>query len=379
MVEYEAGPNGFVARGDVGPDMFPHDQAPETQVPQIARYTQDEDLQLVPRPVQMAGWSPGENPMGQPVTATDTSVLGQDGFGTELNPGQDGYSTSNNTSSGQAETYDPNVQPYDDRYPRISVLANENSRRELEDLTAQTPGDENKSDMIREEYPVTGPVNVNNIDVNPNDIRVAASGNRAPVRRSADGSRYSSSLPYSYRNYRRQTHDHDAETRNQAIGYRVVYRPSHDHYNERYYRRSTHDHDAEKRRYVSNRQTHDHDAEKRYIPYRQTHDHDAERKYVSNRQTHDHDAEKYDNYRSAYYRNTYPYRRRIFYRDSHSDVPHEHYSNVYRNENDRYHQHSDVQLYGRTQNLEYPATAKPRQLKYIPSDRYHDKYYYWTD
>lgn len=43
VVEYEAGPNGFVARGDVGPDSTPHDQTPETKLPQFARYT-EEDL-----------------------------------------------------------------------------------------------------------------------------------------------------------------------------------------------------------------------------------------------------------------------------------------------------------------------------------------------
>ncbi|CAL1292925.1 unnamed protein product [Larinioides sclopetarius] len=246
-------------------------------------------------------------------------------------------------------------------------------------------------------------LNIHNIDIDPDQIREAAG---TPVRRSVNATRAplvrrsGDTVRASYRYYPRQTHDHDAEMRS---------RWAHDHYNERTYRlRQTHDHDAEKYRARQThdhdaekyraRQTHDHDAEK--YRARQTHDHDAEKyrarqthdhdaqKYRA-RQTHDHDAERYNRYyrypdhnadRASYYRRVYGrynYPRRIFYRDSHSMEPHEHYDNpVYQNYRD--HQHSDVQLYGRYRNYAYPATAKPHQLHYVPSDKYHDKAYYWT-
>lgn len=137
----------------------------------------------------------------------------------------------------------------------IFFLQNENSAgRELEYLSTQPSGNDTDTDMVQEENPVAVPVTVNNIDVNPDEIRQAASG-QAPVARSADGgqttvarsadgdsSRSSrSSLPYSYRNYRRSSHDHSGEI---AYPYRSVYIPSHGHY---HYNRQSHDHEAEKR------------------------------------------------------------------------------------------------------------------------------------
>lgn len=402
VVEYEAGPNGFVARGDVGPDSSPHDQTPETQVPQTAPYTQ-EDLESDPRPVQMAGWDPMQDPMGQPVSSVDSDPSPQGVNGTEVGGSDvDEYFTTNATRTDAGDVYVPIINPYDYRYPRLFFSMNEdpNAGRELESDSSQTAGDENNPEVTREEYPVAPPLNINDIDVNPNDIRQAESG-QVLTARSADGdtARSVRTLPYSYRNYVRQTRDHDGEI---AARYVSAYIPSHGHYHyvklphdheaEKRYasNRQTHDHDAERRYYIINRQTHDHDAEKRYANVRQTHDHDAEmRRYYRNRQTHDHDAElrRYYDYRRAHnhgdeaahtiYHQNNPNRRRIYYKDNHSMVPHEHYNDIYHN--DRSHQHSDVHLYGRSQALEVPPTAKPAQLKYISSDKYHDKYYYWTD
>lgn len=293
------------------------------------------------------------------------------------------------------------------------MFQNENptGEPELESATAQA-GEENNSAMVSEEYPVATPLNIDNIDVNPNEIRESATGKVLTARsvdgdisesasgqvssaRSADGDS-SRALPYSYRYYPRQTHDHDGEI---ASRYVSSYIPSHGHY---HYVRVPHDHDAEKR-YASNRQTHDHDAERRYyILRRQTHDHDAEnrqthdhnaelRRYYAHRQAHNHDAElrRYYDYRRAHnhgdevahtiYHQNNPNRQRIWYKDTHSQIPHEHYNDIYHNSHDRSHQHSDVQLYGRSQRLEVPPTVQPAQVKYISSDKYHDKYYYWND
>lgn len=278
------------------------------------------------------------------------------------------------------------------------TLQDENSNGgELESSDSETE-DGNKSEMVS---PVAIPLNINNIDVDPDDIRTSSTG-QVVTARSADGdtSRSYRALPYSYRNYLRQTHDHEGEI---ASPYVSLYIPSHGHY---HYVKTPHDHEAEKR-YASNRQTHDHDAERRYyIIRRQTHDHDAEKRYPSNRQTHDHDAEmrkyynrhnhdhdaelrKYYDYRRAHnhgdevshtiYHQNNPERRRIWYKDTHSQIPHEHYNDIYHNANDRYHRHSDAHLYGRSQALEVPPTVQPAQLKYISSDKYHDKYYYWAD
>ena len=285
-------------------------------------------------------------------------------------------------------------------YVFLSFQDEDTNSRELESSNSGTSDSENHSEMIKEEYPVATPLNINNIDVNPEDIRTSSSG-QVVTARSADGgtSRSYRALPYSYRNYLRQTHDHDGEI---ASPYVSLYIPSHGHYHyvkmphdheaEKKYAssRQTHDHDAEQRYYAIRRQTHDHDAEKRYASNRQTHDHAAEmRKYYQNRHFHDHDAElrRYYDYRRAHdhgdevahttYHQNNPDRRRIYYRDSHSMVPHEHYNDIYHN--DRYHRHSDAHLYGRSQAVEVPPTVQPAQLKYISSDKYHDKYYYWAD
>ncbi|GBO07135.1 hypothetical protein AVEN_59290-1 [Araneus ventricosus] len=230
---------------------------------------------------------------------------------------------------------------------QVLVIDNDVSEGDSISTNYQDNGQETTSNPIQE----NPSLNIYNIDVDPDQIREAAG---TPVRRSVNTTRAplvrrsGDTVRASYRYYPRQTHDHDAEMRS---------RWAHDHYNERTYRlRQTHDHDAEKYR---SRQTHDHDAE-RYNRYYRYPDHNADRAAY---------------YRRVYGRYSYP--RRIFYRDSHSMEPHEHYNNpVYQNYRD--HQHSDVQLYGRYRNYAYPATAKPNQLHYVPSDKYHDKAYYWT-
>ncbi|KAF8796564.1 hypothetical protein HNY73_000924 [Argiope bruennichi] len=389
MVEYEAGPNGFIAKGDVGPDQFPHDQAPapgSDSQPVLSSLTDTSanDFDLDPAPVQMAGWDPAEDPMNQAQPGADYSAqrsgvesenpTEENSDGNELtDQGQPQYATINVTSENALDIYGPELGFYNDRYPRISYsLGNDVSAGDSGNSNYQDNQQETTSNPIQE----NPGLNIYNIDVDPDQIREAAG---SPVRRSINTTRApivrrsGDTVRSSYRYYPRQTHDHDAEMRS---------RWAHDHYNERTYRlRQTHDHDAEKYR---SRQTHDHDAEK--YRARQTHDHDAE-KYRA-RQTHDHDAERYRYYRypdhtadrAAYYRRVYgryDYPRRIFYRDSHSMEPHEHYDNpVYQNYRD--HQHSDVHLYGRYRNYDYPATAKPRQLHYVPADKYHDKAYYWT-
>ncbi|XP_054712282.1 uncharacterized protein LOC129221925 [Uloborus diversus] len=380
MVEYEAGPNGFVARGDVGPDMFPHDNAPEQTTDSGPRsysmaQLQTNDFDLVPRPVQMAGWDPAGDPMGQPVTDSGSAAKSNEDKVEEVFI--NGYPLSRAYPvfpGGNVTDDDANVtayavppEEYDDRYPRVFFSSNENAG-ETESENYVKRENEMQTEIVQ--GVTSSPLTVNNIDVNPDDIRAAA--NDQLLRRSArDGTParvQQTSLPYSYRNYR-QSHDHDNEVR--------------------YYRgRYTHDHDAEAR--YRARQTHDHDAETRYRG-RQTHDHDSEVRYYPAsryvrgrgywiRPAHTHSSED-----PLYHRRVHSYSRytprRIYYRDDHSMVPHEHYSSAYRNENDRDHQHSDVHLYGRSQNYAavYPATVKPRQLKYIPADKYHDKYYYWSN
>ncbi|GIY28807.1 uncharacterized protein CDAR_529691 [Caerostris darwini] len=390
MVEYEAGPNGFVARGDVGPDQFPHDQAPvlgsDNSQASLSSYTDtsSNDFDLDPAPVQMAGWDPVEDPMGQAQpSASERSAVESENPATESTNSNDSpvlepYTTLNVTSNNALDLYGPELGFYSDRYPRLSysVTGNDVTEGNVEDANSQV-NEEESSRPIQE----NSDLNIYNIDVDPDEIREAAgspvrrpadSERPALVRRSGDQQEATGNRPVRIRYYPRQTHDHDAEMRS---------RWTHDHYNERrwYPARQTHDHDAEKYQSRS-RYTHDHDAEKYKSRY--THDHDAE-KYKS-RYTHDHDAEKYrrpdhNAARVGYYRyGRYNYPRRIFYRDSHSMEPHEHYDNpVYQNYRD--HQHSDVHLYGRYRNYEYPATAKPYQLKYVPSDKYHDKAYYWTN
>ncbi|GFT94223.1 uncharacterized protein NPIL_274831 [Nephila pilipes] len=388
MVEYEAGPNGFVARGDVGPDQFPHDQTPVVgsgnQQPVMSSYNDlvKNDFDLDPAPVQMAGWSPVEDPMNQPQPdvgySSQASGIESENPATESSNSNDSpgleqpqYVTLNVTSENALDLYGPELGFYNDRYPRVSYSENN-------DVTGQNSDSSNNPNT--EEGSLPSPIqennnlNIYNIDVDPEEIREAAGSpvrrstdsTRAPiVRRSGDTRRVANYEPVRvYRYYPRQTHDHDAETRSRQThdhDAELRSRWAHDHYNERrYLQRQTHDHDAETK--SRSRQTHDHDAEKYRAP-----DHNAAR-YVN----HDHAAE-----RAAYYRRYYNYPRRIFYRDSHSMEPHEHYDNpVYRNYRD--HQHSDVHLYGRYRNYDYPATARPRQLKYIPADKYHDKMYYWT-
>ncbi|XP_035212730.1 uncharacterized protein LOC118186709 [Stegodyphus dumicola] len=376
VVEYEAGPDGFKARGDVGPDLFPHDEAPElsNSSPTLGSLIQSpgDDLQLVPAPIQMAGWDPFANPMGKVSGDSGTfypdSVSGVSYFSRE--------NGADNITNNEQETNDGReVESYVDGYPVVSFTSSDISDgKEVQSLDLQKPENEIQSEQNRGSVPL----NIYNIDVSPDEIRVAS----GPVRRSADGntgrtdSRLSNyqQMENRYQPYRvkaiyvpRQTHDHDAEIR-------YARRQTHDHDAEtRYPRPRTHDHDTEVR--YARRQTHDHDAERRY-PRRQTHDHDAETRYPQ-RQTHDHAAEWRRYYGQIHDHSKHSPPRRIFYRDSHSMEPHEHYNNpVYQNYRD--HQHSDVHLYGRSQNYaSYHVTAKPRQLKYIPADKYHDKYYYW--
>ncbi|XP_015904189.1 uncharacterized protein [Parasteatoda tepidariorum] len=388
MVEYEAGPDGFIARGDVGVDMALHDNTPVVSSESPISSYREGDFLLDPAPVQMAGWDPEGNPMGTNVagnpqnveTATsapesenaDVSYINP--FDRSLFPG---FPSLNVTSNNPITVNDPSSAGYDERYPRILYSAVESPDEPQTESEAYRSVDNQPMN-----YNQNSNLNINNIDVNPEEIRKAAGSDTVqntaeassntvservqrqvstPVKvTTSDGRRLfyrdSHSMEPHEHYYYGPNHDHDSETR-------YYYRP-----------RQTHDHDSERRyyrTYYRPRQTHDHDNERRYYRTyyrpRQTHDHDAERRY---RQTHDHDAERYNYYRKVY-RNG-----RTLYIDRHSKVPHAHTSDAYQNDQD--HQHSDVHLYARYRNSEYPATAKPRQLQYIPSDRYHDKDYYWT-
>ncbi|KAG8201048.1 hypothetical protein JTE90_002723 [Oedothorax gibbosus] len=369
VVEYEAGPQGFIARGDVGPDQFPHGQAPAPasddppqQVLSSYNAVANGDVHLDPAPIQMAGWDPEFDGMAQPpANAGSDHQVPANSLESE-NDDRDMPVTLNVTTGDALEVYGPELGFYRDRYPRI-VHSPINDNSGVTPDTTSTPTTPIPASDPTQENPDQ---NIHNIDVDPDAIRQAAG---SPIRRSAEDQRTivrrsgsSGSpvvgVPASYRRYyARYYHDHDNE--------------------RRYYPRQSHDHDAE----VRSRQTHDHDAE--LARYRARQAYEAQ---VRSRQTHDHDAENHRNHNHAtYYRRQaaartdgrYNYPRRIFYRDSHSMEPHEHSDNpVYRNYRD--HQHADRHLYGRYRNDIYPATARSRQLQYIPADKYHDKRYYWT-
>ncbi|GIZ00448.1 uncharacterized protein CEXT_456521 [Caerostris extrusa] len=350
MVEYEAGPNGFVARGDVGPDQFPHDQAPvlgsDNSQASLSSYTDtsSNDFDLDPAPVQMAGWDPVEDPMGQAQPSaeysSERSSVESENPATESTNSNDSpvlepYTTLNVTSNNALDLYGPGLGFYSDRYPRLSysMTGNDVTEGNVEDANSQVNEDES-SRPIQE----NSDLNIYNIDVDPDEIREAAG---SPVRRSADSERPA---------LVRRSGDQQQATGNRPVRHDKLTITTLKNINLDL-DTNTHDHDAEK---YKSRYTHDHDAEKYRRP--------------------DHNAARVGYYR--YGRYNYP--RRIFYRDSHSMEPHEHYDNpVYQNYRD--HQHSDVHLYGRYRNYEYPATAKPYQLKYVPSDKYHDKAYYWTN
>lgn len=115
VVEYEAGPNGFVARGDVGPDSFPHDQTPETKLPQFERYAV-EGLEH-PRPAQMAGWDPIRDPIGDPVSSSNGDGTSSEEGNRSISGNSDENSTSGSPVSDATDVYIPVIDPYSVRYP----------------------------------------------------------------------------------------------------------------------------------------------------------------------------------------------------------------------------------------------------------------------
>lgn len=74
----------------------------------------------------MAGWDPVQDPMGQPVSSSSVDSNTQEEDSVKIgsnsdNNGFDGYLTTNNTSNTGTQVYVPVINPYDARYPRISI------------------------------------------------------------------------------------------------------------------------------------------------------------------------------------------------------------------------------------------------------------------